>query len=347
MTQTRATDIEDAYNNRLSMAYDANNRLSIITDNLGISGRTGLTLNYTGTNTHIQSITDWTGRRWNYGYTGGNLSSITNPLSDTVTYTYHAGTNLLNEMILPQNRSGQPAKTAFTYYRNNKAFNNANALGEGETVDYDLYRQRTRITDPRGFIRTHFYDKANGALLKLEEPDGAILRFANTTDAMRYSKTDGLGYTTQYSYQTSRAINTAATDNFGRVSREVDALNQNVDTDYGIYDQPTLTINKRGIPATRSYYASTNVATDAVAGKLKEVRTTVNGTPNVLLESYTYYATGAAFGQLKRRIETIDPAAPARQRITSYVYETNGLNLQFQTIAGATAGGNITTSYTY
>ncbi len=343
----RLSYIEDTYNNRLTMAYDTNNRLSTITDNLGINGRTGLTLNYTGTNPHIQSITDWTGRRWNYAYTGSNLSAITNPLNDTVSYTYHAGTNLLNEMIMPESRSGQQAKTAFTYYRNNKAFTNANALGEGETVDYDLYRQRTRITDPRGFIRTHFYDKANGALLKLDEPDGAILRFTNTTDAMRYSKTDGLGYTTQYSYQTSRAISAAATDNFGRVSREVDALNQNVDTDYGIYDQATLTVNKRGIPATRSYYASTNIATNAVAGKLKEVRTTVNGTPNVLLASYTYYATGAAFGQLKQRIETIDPAAPTRQRITHYVYEANGLNLQSQTVTGATTGDSITTYYTY
>ncbi len=343
----RLSYIEDAYNNRLTMTYDTNNRLSTITDNLGINGRTGLTLNYTGTNPHIQSITDWTGRRWSYGYTGGNLSAITNPLNDTVSYTYHAGTNLLNEMILPENRSGQAAKTAFTYYRNNKAFTNANALGEGETVDYDLYRQRTRITDPRGFIRTHFYDKANGALLKLDEPDGAILRFANTTDAMRYSKTDGLGYTTQYSYQTSRAISAAATDNFGRVSREVDALNQNIDTDYGLYDQATLTVNKRGIPVTRSYYASTNIATDAVAGKLKELRTTVNGAPNTLLASYTYYATGAAFGQLKQRIETIDPAAPTRQRITHYVYESNGLNLQSQTVTGATTGDSITTNYTY
>jgi len=344
----RLNYIEDAYANRLTMGYDASNRLSTISDNLGVVGRTGLTLSYTGTSTHIQNISDWSGRNWAFGYdANNNLTSITNPLNDTVNYTYHAGTHLLNDMTLPENRSGQSAKTTFTYYRNNKAFTNANALGEGETVDYDLYRQRTRVSDPRGFIRTHFYDKANGALLKLEEPDGAILRFNNTTDAMRYSKTNGLGFTTQYSYKTSRIIDAAGTDNFGRVSREMDALNQTVDTDYGLYDQPTLTVNKRGTPATRSYYATTNATTGAVAGKLKDVRTTVNGAPNVLLESYTYYATGTAFGQLKQRIETIDPAVPARQRITNYVYETNGINLQSQTTTGATAGGSISQSFTY
>jgi len=347
--QTARLDyIEDAYANRLTMGYDASNRLSTISDNLGISGRTGLTLNYTGTNPHIQSISDWSGRSWSFSYSAdNNLVAISNPLTDTVTYTYHAGTHLLNEMILPENRSGQSAKTSFTYYRNNKAFTNNNALGQGETVDYDLYRQRTRVSDPRGFIRTHFYDKANGALLKLEEPDGAILRFDNNADAMRYSKTDGLGFTTQYSYQTSRAINAAGTDNFGRVSREVDALNQTVDTDYGVYDQPTLSVNKRGTPIMRSYYASTSVATDAVAGKLKDIRTTVNGAPDILLESYTYYASGAAFGQLKQRIEYIDPAAPTRRRITSYTYEANGLNLQNKTVSGATSGGSISQNFTY
>ncbi len=38
------------------------------------------------------------------------------------------------------------------YYQNSRAFNYQNTLGHTETLDYDLYRKATRVTDPRGFI---------------------------------------------------------------------------------------------------------------------------------------------------------------------------------------------------
>ncbi|RLP52930.1 MAG: hypothetical protein D6160_18130 [Ketobacter sp.] len=340
--------IEDVYNNRLNLTYDGSGRLSAVVDNLGISGRTGLIFTYSGSSTRIQTVRDWTNRTWTFAYDGsGNLDSMTNPLSETMDYTYHAGTHLLNEIIHPQLRSGEKKQMAFAYYRNNKAFNYENTLGETETLDYDLYRQRTQVTDPRGFIREHFYDKDNGALIKLKEPDGAILQFENNADGLRYSKRDGLGFLTQYSYQTNRSISANASNNNGLVSREIDALNNTVDYSYGLYDQPTTVTDKRGNPTTRGYYATTSAGSDTVAGKLSEVRATLNGTPNVLLETYTYYASGAAFGQIKQRIEYIDPSNSARQRITDYVYEGNGINLQSMTVSGATVGGSITTTYTY
>jgi len=64
-------------------------------------------------------------------------------------------------------------RTEFAYYRNAKTFTNRNALGVGETLDYDLFRKRTRVEDPRGFIQRHFYDR-NGQLVKREERDGGI-----------------------------------------------------------------------------------------------------------------------------------------------------------------------------
>ncbi len=345
----RLSYIEDPYNNRLTLSYDGSGRLSNVVDNLGVAGRTGITFNYSGASTLIQSISDWSGRTWQFGYNNDRLTSITNPLSDITTYVYHGDTNLLTEMVLPQDRSGQQAKNVFTYYRNNKAFTQKNALEQGETVDYDLYRQRTQIADARGFLRNHSYDTDNGALIKLEEPDGAILRFENNADGLRYSKRDGLGFLTQYSYQSDRSISANASNNNGLVSREIDPLGNNTDINYGIHDQPTTTTDKRGNPLTRTYYASTNSATGAVAGKLQEVRTTLNGTPNILLESYTYYADSAQnnFGQLQQRIEYIDPAQPTRQRITNYSYDASGINLTNQTVIGNTSGGAIITTFTY
>ena len=342
----RLSYIEDPYNNRLTLTYDTNGRLSSITDNLGIPGRTGLSLSYSGTSTLIDSVSDWSGRTWQFGYDADRLITVSNPLDEVVTYTYHGESNLLHEMILPEDRDGRQVKNVFTYYRNDKAFTQKNGLGQGETVDYDLYRQRTQITDARGYIRTHSYDKTNGALLKLEEPDGAVLRFENNADGLRFKKRNGLGFLTQYSYHTDRSISAAISDNNGLVSRETDALGQSVDYDYGIHDQPTTVTDKRGNPVIRNYYTTTVAGSDAVAGKLSEVRLTLDGTPDVLLESYTYYATGPAFGQLKQRTEYIDPSQPARRRVTQYIYE-DGINLKNVTVSGTTGGGSIVTDFSY
>lgn len=342
----RLSYIEDAYNNRLTMTYDGSNRLSSVTDNLSIAGRTGLTFSYTGASQLIDSVSDWSGRTWQFGYDTSRLTTVTNPRSDIVTYTYHGSSNLLNEMIMPEDRGGQQAKNVFTYYRNNKAFTQKNALNQGETVDYDLYRQRTQITDARGYTRTHSYDTDNGALIKLEEPDGAILRFENNADGLRYTKRDGLGFLTQYSFQADRSVSANASDNNGLVSREIDALTRTIDYDYGIYDQPTTVTDKRGNPVTRIYYPATD-AGDAVQGRLHELRATVDGVANTILARYKYYTSGPAFGQVKQRIEFIDPANSSRRRVTDYVYESNGINLQTLTVTGATGGGSVTTTYTY
>lgn len=340
--------IADAYNNRLNLTYDGNDRLITVVDELGISGRTGLTFSYEGTSTHIKSVMDWTGRAWTFGYDGeGNLDFMMNPLNEIMDYTYHQGTHLLNEIIYPQVRKGKKRQMAFSYYRNNKAFNYIDTLGQTETLDYDLYRQRTQVTDPRGFIREHFYDKDNGALIQLKEPDGAILRFENNADGLRYSKRDGLGFLTRYSFQSDRSISSTASTSNGLVTREIDALDRTIDYEYGLYDQQTTVNDKRGNPTTRIYYDSTNVGLGAVEGKLQEVRASLNGIQNVLLVSYSYYADGPAFGQLKQRIEYIDSNSPSRQRITDFVYESNGLNLQSVIISGATNGNSVLTSYTY
>ncbi|MDY6822586.1 MAG: DUF6531 domain-containing protein, partial [Thermodesulfobacteriota bacterium] len=152
----RLSYIEDPYGNRLTMAYDANGRLTGVSDNLGVSGRNGLTFTYSGGDLHIQSVSDWSGRVWSFGYdAAGNLVSVTNPLSQTTTYTYADSSHLLKDMVLPADRNGDHVTTTFAYYRNHKAFYYANQKGETETLDYDLYRQRTRVTDPRGFIREY------------------------------------------------------------------------------------------------------------------------------------------------------------------------------------------------
>ena len=350
ITDARLISIADPYRNKLTMHYDRNGRLQEITDNWNIDRQrnSGLWFSYNESG-RLSSVTDWSGApRRHYEYDeAGNLIKAIDPEGNATEYTYHRDGHLLNEIIKPQGRDGTRETVAFSYYDNNKAFSYVNALGETEVLDYDLYRQRTRVTDPRGFVREHFYDKNNGALIKLKEPNGAVLQFENTEDGLRYKKRDAMGGLTQYSYQMDRSISSDPSDTDGLITREVDPLGNTIDYSYGLYGQVTAVTDKRGNRMTRTYYQTTDEAGDAVKGKLYEIRATVNGVENVLLERYTYYASGEAFGQIKQHIEFIDPSVPSRQRITHYTYKSDGINVQSKVVSGATSGGDITTTYTY
>jgi len=337
----KLTQIADPFGNQLNFTYTGSN-LTAVSDNLGISGRTGLTLTYYAGN-QLKDITDWSGRKWSYAYdTYGNLQSVTNPIPKTIQYAYSPpGGHNLALVTLPESRGGTPVATTFNYYQNGKTFNYSNSLGHTETMDYDLYRKSTRVTDPRGFIREYEYD-SNGLMTKLTEPDNGIHQFNNTSDMLRYKKTDGLGYNTTYSYRTDHAV-TGASDTGGNVTQETDTLTNTLQYGYGVYDQVTTIKDKNGNTRTMAYYATTNASTGAVAGKLQSVTLgSLNGTANVLLQSYTYNPDGT----VKQMVEQIDPANSARKRITDYVWENGkGLNLQSVTVSGS--GQSVQTTFGY
>ncbi len=342
----RLHKIIDPYGNELSFIY-TNDNLTSIKDNLGLATRTGITLTYNADNC-VETVTDWTGRTWVYSYTDENLTQVTNPES-AITYTYHPDSHLLNEIILPEDRNGEKATVAFSYYQNNKTFNYTNILGETEFLDYDLYSQRTRVTDPRGFVRMHHYDTENGALLKLKEPDGAILRFKNNENGLRYKKIDGLGYETAYSYVADPLTNEPdlsgpASNTWGNVTLERDAAGNNTEYeyDYNLYDQLTRVKDKKGNERIYTYYSTTNTGTGAVKGKLEKAEAIIDGR-TVTLESRTYYADG----NLKQKTEYIDQNDPDKNRVTDYIYQDNGLNLQSMTVTGWPEGESYTVSYTW
>jgi RHS repeat-associated protein len=321
--------IRDPYGNELSFSYTGSN-LTRIQDNLGLSGRTGLTLSYFG-NGRLAQIADWSGRTWSYTYDAdGNLASVEDPLGNTTNYAYGSEPSLhrLTKVSKPVDRDGNGSpdvEVRFDYYANGRGFSNENSFGKGEQVDYDLFRKRTRVTDPRGFVFAHYYNK-NGELTKLTQPDGGIETFLHTAEGRRWSRTDALGRATQYSYCTARSLDGCNTDTAGNITLETDALGQTTEYDYNsaLFDQVTRIEDKNGDARSFSYYTADNSATGAKRGKVHQIRLSKLGSSNNLL---THIFTYNPDGTLRTQVEYIIPGNAAHKRNTTYTYSDNGLNL--------------------
>ncbi|RYY73344.1 MAG: hypothetical protein EOO52_18255 [Gammaproteobacteria bacterium] len=348
-TVARLSKIQDAYGNQLIFTY-TNNKLTAITDNMSLVGRSGLTLSYYTTGNDIgrlQYITDWSGRRWEYLYTNSQLTKVVNPLGNAMTYTYVSGTHLLKDIIHPEDRNGKQKTMTFSYYENGQAYSYVDKNGSKESLIYDLFRRKTSITNPLGFITEHSYD-SNGALLKLVNPDNGIHLFENNADGLRYIKYNALGQRTRYSYNTSRSLAGVASNTNGQVTREEDALGNTTDYDYGVYGQITTVKNKNGKYFTNSYYATTNASSGALAGKLQKTtaaQATVNGVvyTNVQLAEFKYYPDGT----LKQKIEYIDPAQSSKFRVTDYSYNYANDGSYSSAIKVTASGVQITSQLVY
>lgn len=331
--------IDNIWGDRLTFSYDASGRLSTVVDNLAISGRTGLLFSY-HPDGRLREVRDWTARTWTFGYdAAGNLTSKVNPLNQTLTYTYDTAKHLLTGIVKPVLRDGQSVKTQFKYYENGRTFQQTNSFGQGDTLDYDLYRKSTRVTDARGGVREYFYDD-NGRMTQLTEPDGAVLLFENQADAIRSKKYDALGYATTYSYRADRAF-TGNADTFGNVTREQDALNRTVDLTYGPLDQTATAKDKRGTVSTTSYATSTG-ACDYNRRPRETRLSALSGSANVLLSSACWNSNAT----LNTSRIYLDASHYRETRLT-YEPGSNGLNVSQEQIVGMPANITTTKTYTY
>lgn len=364
----KLTTIKNQWGDQLNINYDTSGRISTITDNLGISGRTGLTFNYGNGDNHITSISDWAGRIWKYAYVSGYLNIYTDPLNYNHDYYYTAnkyynnfqtglGNYLLQYVIKPQLRNGLYVYTTFNYYQNGRVINYYDGMGDTEILDYDLFRSRTRVTDPRNNVREYDYD-TNGFMTKMIEPDGGILYFTSQADSLRASKTDALGYKTQYSYCLNNSLttcpnsaannNTGGSDTGGNVTLEQDTLGYTIKTSYGPYDQVASVTDKNGNTVNTSFYTTTGQQANKcdLTGKpntvtIAALTTSGTTTNNVALQTYCWNSNGT-LSSLNEYLDT----AKTHIRTTSYTYDPTGLNVTDVKVTATNTTAIIHTQYT-
>lgn len=242
----------------------------------------------------------------------------------------------LTRVTRPADRDGDgegDVQTTFDYYANGRGLGNADRFGHGEQVDYDLFRKRTRITGPRGFVTSHFFD-GNGELTKLTRPDGGVMTARHTDDGRRWERTNPLGFTTQYAYCAARTLDGCASDVAGNVTLERDPLGNTIEYDYDLvlFDQITRRKDENGAEHLAVYYTADDPATGAVRGKLHQRRIAQLGSfSDVLLQELTYNPDGT----VAQRIDHLDPADPGRKRTTTFTYTDNGLNVQEILVTGS------------
>ncbi len=308
----RLHKIIDLYGNELNFHYAGDN-LTSITDNLGLTDRSGITLSYYSSGDdagRLHTVSDWTGRTWEYQYEDGNLTKVKNPLGYSMTYTYHTEGNLLKGIFHPQERDGKFKSMTFNYYDNRKAYSYTDQHGHSETISYDLYKKSTRVTNPNGYTYEHQYDQ-KGLLTKMVNLDGSISRFENGPTGMRTLKKDALGNISKFDYIDNRMITEIDPLGYEKTYNYAQNGNVNAYTDKNGYD----------IKTDHTYFSNGDQYREGRISRTFTSSITADGLTRVgQFDQYTHYDKGHS----RKVTYTNADYKSSRTKDYYYVYSSDG-----------------------
>ncbi|MEI6091911.1 MAG: RHS repeat-associated core domain-containing protein [bacterium] len=282
--------IKDRNNNELVLTYDANQRLTKVTNPENRS----LTFEYYPANSNwpsfIKNVLDYTGRKveFIYNYPDNNLVTYINLAGDTTHYTYVTDTNrihLLKKIKLPKGNWIENS------YNDLKIASQSVSGLPGSLVITKQSATTSQITDQLGNITKIEYDKANfGNIKKTTSPNKEITlyEYSDTTNKTLPTKvTDACGYWSKYQY-----------DYKGNVKKITQPYNIIHQYQYNKTNDVTQYIDPRNKTYTNNYDANGNLTS------MQTPRATV---------SFTYNTNGT--------VKTIkDPL----NRTTTYAYNSYG-----------------------
>lgn len=202
------------------------------------------------------SVTDPTGARYSYFYSGDRMVEGLDPLGRATraeydnlgrrvrtidalggvsSVTYDAN----NQIIAATDQLGRI--TTYRYRSDSRMESETDVLGNVTRYEYDAVGHRTAIVDALGRRWTYGYD-ALGRLLSETDPLGAVTRYSYDDVGNRISTTDANGNTTRYVF-----------DDLNRLVRQIDALGNSYAIEYDRNGNPVKLTDPTGGVSTFEY----------------------------------------------------------------------------------------------
>ena len=299
----------------------------------------------------LLSKTDSTGKVTQYSYDNiGNLISVTDALGKTTTYAYDAGGNRISQTDA-NNRS-----TTFTYDSRNRRIGRTLPGGQSETFVYDNAGNVISHTDFNGKATTYSYDPSDHLLSKI--PDASFgapsVYYSYLPSGLRSTMTDGTGVTS-YLYDSADRLN-QVTKPSGTLSYSYDVLGNlsSLTTGKGTtvtyaYDQINrlASVSEANTGTTTYTYDNvSNVAGVAYGNGVTHVFSSNSKNQLTTLTVKAGTSTIASYGYTLDNAGHRLSVAESGGRVVTYAYD-NVFRLTSETVAGAPAGPNGGTSYTY
>ena len=216
-SEGRVIGSTDAAGNVTTNTYDSINHTETITNPLG-----GMSTYHYDANGNLLEVDDPEGGKTSYAYdANNNIILITFPSGRAISETYDGNGNLLTKTVVPT--SGPSLTTTYTWTVLNKLASTVFPSGSQQLYQYDAF----------GNLTSRSMVSAGNTVLYSES-------FTYDANANQITKTDGLGHTTNYSY-----------DSVGNMLKETDPTN--VSTTY-TYDSNGNVLSKTdGLGNTTTY----------------------------------------------------------------------------------------------
>jgi RHS repeat-associated protein len=200
----RLTRIEDGRGNTNHLAY-AGDRLTSVSDGLG--GTLGFSYNAEG---RLTNVTDGL-RSVGYGHTGTNLTRFTDALGHATTYAYDPANPVSPGLMTARTRPEGNTPVTQIFDAAGRVVTQADAFVATTTLSFTNTsdpvlgpRRETTITDPLGFVTKHRYDDAGDLVELVDETDKATAM--RNVSGRRYYVSDRLGNLTLLSYDNASGL---------------------------------------------------------------------------------------------------------------------------------------------
>lgn len=175
--------------------FDAQGKLASVVDTNG----NAVSLSY-DVNGRLGTVTDPAGRAMAFAYdAGGRIVSVTDPIGNVHGFTY-SGDHLV-QVSSPSSPGGSGTRIwSYTYDDLGFLLTKTDPDGNATRYVYDENHRIREAVDPEGRIRTVLYDPATNTTRFTEKDEGVWAYRYDTTLGVLTEKTDPLGKTTRYEY---------------------------------------------------------------------------------------------------------------------------------------------------